>query len=120
MARGALQAPPGRSDGEFDQVTVGVEDNALVAAPLAGAVRLLEHPVASRGDDTAELVDGIGGPEREAEVHKPRRQRIAGHTPAAARPLDQLQADAAEVQHACTKTCAGSAEGGTAAAPSSR
>jgi hypothetical protein len=36
MAPGALQAPPDRSDGELDPVAVGVEDDALVAAQLAG------------------------------------------------------------------------------------
>ena len=107
MAPCALQASPDRSDGELEPVAVGVEDNALVAAQLASAVRPLEHAVAGRGDDAAEFVDGIGGSEREAEVHKPRRRRVAGRTLAAARPLEQLQADTAEIQHAFAKTCVG-------------
>jgi hypothetical protein len=60
-------------------------------------VRPLEHPVASGGDDPAELVHGIGGPKREAQVHKPRRHRVVGRTFAAVRPLEQIQADAAEI-----------------------
>ena len=82
----------------------GSRTNALVTAQLAGAVRRLEHPVAGRRDSAAELVDGVGGAERKAEVHKPRRPPDAGRTSAAARPLQHLQADAAEIQHAAAKT----------------
>jgi hypothetical protein len=70
-------------------------------------VRRLKHPVAGRGDDAAELVDGVGGSECEADVAKPRQLLVAGRSFAAARQLEQLQADAAEIQHAAANTGVG-------------
>src|SRR5262249_4142679 len=78
--------------------------DALVAAELASAARPLEHPVPRGGDDFAEVVDSVRGSQCEAEMNEPRGPVVACRTFAAIRPLEQLQADAAKVQHAGLKT----------------
>jgi hypothetical protein len=94
-----------RSDAELEPVAVGVEDDALVAPQLAGAVRRLEYAVAGCAKYPTQLVDGVGGSEREADVPKPRRPPICRRV--AAVDLDDLQADAAEIEDAARKMVAG-------------
>jgi hypothetical protein len=63
----------------------------------------IDNRVTSRGKDGAELVDGVGGFEREAEMQKPRRMSAVSRTSTVARPLEQLRANAAEVERAAPK-----------------
>jgi hypothetical protein len=58
------------------------------------------------GKYPTELVDGVRGSEREAEVQKPRRSPVSGRSVTAARPLEHPQANATEIEHTAGKTVA--------------
>src|SRR5262249_38698385 len=88
------------SDRELEPVPVRVEYDALVAAALAGALGLLEDPITGRREDAAELVDGVGGSECEPEVQQSRRLPLIGRTVGLVLPLEDLEADAAEIEGA--------------------
>ena len=61
-------------------------------------MRRFEHPVTGSGEHFAEFVDGVRGSQRETDPQERRRASLPRSPLASVAPLEELQADAAEIQ----------------------